>query len=155
MAGGDPYVDPVSGVLLNKLGIRDALRLSQAERALTTARHNALFAFPDRIEPEACKITAQLAEDGHLQGMETRRFIERTAEHIRSINALHPFRDGNGCTQRIFFEQLAKAAGRDLWLSDVPGDLWNRASADAHRGDMEGMRRCVRLALRAGARPTS
>lgn len=33
------------------------------------------------------------------------------------INAIHPFREGNGRAQRIFISQLAKEAGFELTFS--------------------------------------
>lgn len=37
-AGADPYLDPISGVLCNRLGITDASELAQVEAALTASR---------------------------------------------------------------------------------------------------------------------
>ena len=34
--------------------------------------------------------------------------------YFSELNAIHPFREGNGRTQRIFFEQLARDAGYAL-----------------------------------------
>jgi len=34
--------------------------------------------------------------------------------HVGDANELHPFRDGNGCTQRALFGQLAADAGWGL-----------------------------------------
>ena len=39
--------------------------------------------------------------------MEKPVFISRMAYYIGEINALHPFREGNGRTSREFFRQLA------------------------------------------------
>ncbi|MDD9330615.1 MAG: Fic family protein, partial [Bartonella sp.] len=38
------------------------------------------------------------------------------------INYIHPFRDGNGRTQRVFFEKLAEAAGHQLDFSIVTAE---------------------------------
>ncbi len=43
------------------------------------------------------------------------------------INVLHPFRLGNGLTQRIFFEQLAIHAGYLLNWRDVDPAGWSAA----------------------------
>ena len=44
------------------------------------------------------------------------------ARHLDAVNNLHPFRDGNGRTQRIFFSQLSGRAGYLL--------RWDRISAE-------------------------
>ena len=38
-------------------------------------------------------------------------------------NDLHPFREGNGRTQRAFLTQLIRNAGYDINWAEVDGDL--------------------------------
>ncbi|WP_171823179.1 Fic family protein, partial [Campylobacter coli] len=47
------------------------------------------------------------------------------------LNALHPFREGNGRTQRIFLNELAKNAGYKLDLNLIPKDKMIMASVEA------------------------
>ena len=42
------------------------------------------------------------------------RFVGRQAHYLGEVNALHPFREGNGRAQRVFFGQLARDAGFTL-----------------------------------------
>ena len=51
-----------------------------------------------------------LRQDRYLQHLNRERFIERLAYHYDQVNYLHPFREGNGRTQRFFFDRLAVAA---------------------------------------------
>lgn len=52
-----------------------------------------------------------LKADNHLQGLPKDQFLDRAAHHPGEINALHPFRDGNGRAQRAFMDQVAGRAG--------------------------------------------
>ncbi|SQC58523.1 cell filamentation protein fic [Klebsiella pneumoniae] len=52
------------------------------------------------------------------------------------INVLHPFRLGNGLTQRIFFEQLAIHAGYLLNWRDVDPAGWSAALPAERDGDL-------------------
>lgn len=57
------------------------------------------------------------------------------------MNYLHPFREGNGRTQRIFWTQIAAGAGYDLDWSTVTGAQNDQASRDAmERRDFTGLR---------------
>lgn len=56
----------------------------------------------------------QLRQVHYLQHLDRERFIERLAYLYDQVNYLHPFQEGNGRTQRFFFESMAVAAGR--WL---------------------------------------
>ncbi len=45
--------------------------------------------------------------------------LEKLVELFADINALHPFREGNGRSQRVFIESLAKINGINLDLTNV------------------------------------
>jgi cell filamentation protein len=67
-------------------------------------------------------------------------FIERLSWFYGEINVLHPFRLGNGLTQRIFFEQLAIHAGYLLdWRIDPAA--WSTACQQGAMGDPTRWRR--------------
>ncbi|WP_392342486.1 Fic family protein (plasmid) [Leifsonia sp. P73] len=67
--------------------------------------------------------------------------MERLAHHYDQVNYLHPFREGNGRTQRIFWTQIAAGAGYDLDWSQATGAQNDHASRDAmERRDFAGLR---------------
>ena len=58
-----------------------------------------------------------LQGDHMLQGLDQDRFIERLAVNFDNFNTLHPFREGNGRTQRVFWTLIARDAGWGLdWM---------------------------------------
>src|SRR5690606_6108964 len=71
----------------------------------------------------------------YLQGLDEEAFSERAAYYMGEINALHPFRDGNGRVQREFMRQLAAGADYDLDWSNVSVEEMNRAAAHSFQGD--------------------
>ena len=74
--------------------------------------------------------------------------IGQAAEHISEINAIHPFRDGNGRTLRAFLECLAADAGHGVELQRIDPDAWIDASVRGFRdGDYEPMRRVIDRAV--------
>jgi cell filamentation protein, protein adenylyltransferase len=56
------------------------------------------------------------------------------------VNALHPFRDGNGRAQRAFFSQLASDAGYRLDWNLVDPQRNTDASIAAMQGDETRLR---------------
>ena len=77
----------------------------------------------------------QLRQDRYLQHLNRDRFIERLAYHYDQVNYLHPFREGNGRTQRFFFDRLSVAAGWWLDWTQITGavnDAASRAAAEDH-----------------------
>jgi len=65
---------------------------------------------------------AKLKNENFLKGLEKSVFCERLAYFMGELNALHPFREGNGRTARLYFKQLAKNAGYKLKFSNVTAD---------------------------------
>jgi len=51
------------------------------------------------------------------------------------VNTAHPFREGNGRTQRQLFNDLAKGAGFKIEWASIPKAVNDRASAMARGGD--------------------
>lgn len=164
----DPYLDPETGVLRNKVGARTKIALDQAEGDLSFSRliqltdrppkatgdldelraiHRQLFQDVyawagevrtvdvrknrDGAEPflpvgmvgQAAHFAAgELREDNGLRGMDRDRFIERLSYHYDQFNYIHPFREGNGRTQRVFWNRVAADAGWQLDWRDVRGE---------------------------------
>jgi cell filamentation protein len=80
------------------------------------------------IERAASFVAAELEADNYLRGMSRDHFISRLAHHYDQLNYIHPFREGNGRTQRLFWDRVSLAAGWRLsWLS-VTGETNDHAS---------------------------
>jgi len=54
-----------------------------------------------------------LRGENFLRDLDREPFIARPAYYLGEVNAVHPFCEGNGRTQRAFFEQLARDAAAD------------------------------------------
>ena len=59
------------------------------------------------ISSQADVIFSGLKEEHYLAGLDEDMFIKRLAYYFSEINALHPFREGNGRSQREFIRSLA------------------------------------------------
>jgi cell filamentation protein len=181
----DPYADPVTGVLRNKLGLSAARELQTAEREITHAaliflkeapvppsydlRHlcaihrrifgdiydwggqlrtvaiakGSWFCLPQYIESSAAEIFRALHGESLLRGLPREMFTERLTYYLGEINAIHPFREGNGRAQRAFFEQLASDAGFILDWQRLDADRNIAASAAIMGGDPTLMRKML------------
>lgn len=187
----DRYLDPDTGVLKNKLGIRDSTVLEQREadyaaarsyelalqpikgnfdlahlcaihrhlfgdvyawagelRDVDIAKDDSFFAHHTYLEAAAHSLFAQLARENHLVGLDPPAFSARVAYYLSEINALHPFRDGNGRAQREFISHLAYENGYFIdWSSISKADLV-RASVESFRtGDSSLLADLIRANL--------
>jgi cell filamentation protein len=95
-----------------------------------------LFCLPQHLESYGADIFGRLAGADRLRGLAREPFIGQLAEFLADVNALHPFREGNGRAQRAFFSQLAHDAGHHIdWVRLDPARNVT-ASAAAHHGDL-------------------
>ena len=109
-------------------------------RSTPLAKPGSMFALPERIEGYASEMFGQLAGEGYLRGLPRDQFADRLTHYYAEINAVHPFRDGNGRTQRAFLRQLALDGGHSLaWELLDPGALVY-ASQRSFLGDNSPMR---------------
>lgn len=98
------------------------------------------FAFWDRIEGALGDALGKLARERFLAGLAREAFCTRAAFYLGEINAVHPFRDGNGRTQREFLRVLALRNGFALDWSRVTRDQMSAASQLSFRkGDNSGL----------------
>lgn len=102
-----------------------------------------LFCLPEHIDSYAAGIFESLAHANYLRGREQAQFVDGLAAALGDVNALHPFREGNGRTQRAFFSQLAEDAGYRLVWGRVGAAENVEASSAALRGDPGPLRRML------------
>lgn len=174
----DPYSDPETGVLLNKLDIHNPEQLEKTEAYLTSIKIASLaeqpiegnfdfdhlrsthkyifgeiydwagnirtveldrdttkFANVEYLPSAAQEIFDDLKEEKYLDDLSDEDYITRFAHHYSEVNILHPFREGNGRTQRAFFSMLANRTGRYIAWGEMMEDENVEASARAYNGD--------------------
>jgi cell filamentation protein len=83
----------------------------------------AMSCLPQYIDSSAAVIFRELHDEDCLRGLRRGAFAGRLPYYLGEVNALHPFREGNGRAQRAFFGQLARDAGFTLaWQHLVCAD---------------------------------
>jgi cell filamentation protein len=76
-----------------------------------------------KIVSAATYVFTELARGNNLVGLDKEEFVERLAHHYDQLNFTHPFREGNGRTQRVFWSRVAKDAGYEIdWSLIVGGE---------------------------------
>lgn len=83
---------------------------------------------------------SQLPAESYLRGLDRQKTIDRLAHYFAEINSVHPFREGNGRTQRAFLSRLAAQAGYRIEWSRLKPRRNVEASRAAHRGYNEQLR---------------
>lgn len=94
-----------------------------------------LFCLYDKIELFAKEIFDNLKNDNYFIDYDDETKISKLVELFADINALHPFREGNGRSQREFIEELAKINGFNLDLTKIDQENMIEASHRSMNGD--------------------
>ena len=118
-------------------------------REVTTARTNS-FSFPPPIYilPSLQTIVTNIRTENHLKQLTPDTFAIRAAHYLSEINAVHPFREGNGRTQREFIRTLALTAGHRLVWTNLTQAENNEASRISYAtGDSTHLATIIRQRL--------
>jgi cell filamentation protein len=191
----DPYSNPKTGVLWNKLSIETAEELRKAEyfnagmrsvelskspingvfdlkhlqaihkhqfqdvyewagklRTIDISKDGDRFASNEFLESGMRDIHRKLEKNNFLKGLEKSEFVDKFTDVYGDINALHPFREGNGRSTRLFMGQLAEQAGYKFDRTVIDKDErskheWNKASKASFHVRMEPLRSILNDAI--------
>ena len=91
-------------------------------RTVSMSKKGTVFAEPESIEDLAEKIFTGLQQERCYIGYEEGRYTDAIGDLYCKINILHPFREGNGRTQRGFLAQVIRNSGRDINLATIDTD---------------------------------
>lgn len=98
------------------------------------------FTAPENIQSELDGLCADIRDKDYFRGLSKYAAADGLADAMCRLNQIHPFREGNGRTQRLFMEQMALNAGYNLDFSQVSENAMRNASFFASvRGDSRPM----------------
>ena len=83
-------------------------------RSVDIIRGESRFCNVRHIQSYSNTVFSAIATEKYLVNLEPKVFSNRLAHYLSEINAIHPFREGNGRVQRLFISQLAEHAGYSL-----------------------------------------
>lgn len=120
---------------LHKQLFGDLYEWAGTVRSMNFSKKGTIFCNFEDIERIGTLKFQRLAEQNYLKGLTKSRFIDELTEFYHDMNMLHPFREGNGRTLRLFITLLVRNAGYTLNFSDCDNDLLMIATIKAAQGD--------------------
>ena len=108
-------------------------------RSISISKSATRFTAPEYIEENGAKIFERLRLLNYFRGLPRDELVSQVADLYHTINMLHPFREGNGRTQRVFFFQLIRNAGYEIDYSDFNSDLLMIGTIQAAAGVMDNL----------------
>lgn len=105
-------------------------------RTVNLAKNDTMFCNNTMIESSAKHLFSQLKNENFLHNHQTKeQKVDRLAHYFAEINAIHPFREGNGRTNREFISQLAEHNNLKLDFTQVNREEYLQASIYSWHGD--------------------
>ena len=103
-------------------------------RTVNMSKKGAHFTTASDIEDQATRIFRRLKSLDYFKGLPHDEFVHEVVDFYCATNYLHPFREGNGRTQRLFITQLIRNAGYDIDFSEMDTDLLMIATIQSAQG---------------------
>lgn len=88
-------------------------------RTVRISKGGSAFCYPEYIEQQMQVLFDELKNQNYFQGLSGDEFAIRAAHFLATLNAIHPFREGNGRTQTSFLLLFADRAGHPLNLDKL------------------------------------
>lgn len=121
--------------LLHRWLFQDVYAWAGEIRTVPIIKDRSEFANPRFIDGAAKQLFEKLREERMLRDVAAADLPRRLAYYFGELNALHPFREGNGRTQRLFLRQLLESRGLLLAWHQVTADEIVAVSVAVHIGD--------------------
>ena len=103
-------------------------------RTVNISKKGTRFTFAENIERQAELIFKRLKDCNYFKGLPHDEFVREIVDFYCVTNELHPFREGNGRTQRAFLTQLIRNAGYDINFADMDTELLMIATIQSAQG---------------------
>ena len=104
-------------------------------RSVRLSKDASTFCYPEYIATEMRRLFTRLKLELHLKDRSREDFTRGAAHFLAELNAIHPFREGNGRTQLTFLNVIAYQAGHPLDYDRLHPNVMLDAMIASFRGN--------------------
>jgi len=123
---------------------QDVYRWASGFRTVRISKGDSMFCYPEHIPAQIAALFSELKAKRLLRGLAADAFAVGAAQFLGTLNAIHPFRDGNGRTQLAFLALLADRADRPLAFDRLDPEAFLAAMIVSFHGDERPLARAMR-----------
>ena len=95
---------------------QDVYEWAGLPRTIRIEKGASVFCFPENIEGQMRALFSDLQRTSYFRNSTKEAFVSALATFLATLNAIHPFREGNGRTQLVFVSLIAHEADHPLDL---------------------------------------
>lgn len=131
--------DPAHYRALHRHLFRDVYSWAGKYRTVRTSKGRSMFCYPENIAKEMDRLFSRLKQPVFLDGSDSEDFVSAIADFLGDLNAIHPFREGNGRAQLYFVRMLGLRAGHRFRAEAVERDPFLSAMIQSYYGSMDAL----------------
>lgn len=135
----DGNFDPKHYRALHRHLFQDVYPWAGGYRTIRTGKGGNWFCFPEYISGEMNGVFEKLNKPAFKPGGEVEIFVEAVADFLAELNAIHPFREGNGRTQLYFVRLLGLRAGHPFRSEAVEREAFLQAMIESFDGELDAL----------------
>ena len=124
---------------IHKYVFEDLYEWAGKIRTVNFSKKGTVFIDCGDIETAAKVCFDRLKADNYLKNLPFDELIDKLVDLYCTTNILHPFREGNGRTQRVFLEKLIQNAGYKIDFSTIERDELMIATIQSANGVTDGI----------------
>lgn len=109
-------------------------------RIINISKKGTVFCNFNEIDKIGTLKFERLKKQNYLIGLSNEKFLDELTDLYHELNMLHPFREGNGRTLRLFVTLLVRNTDRDINFNCIDNDLLTIATIRAAQGDKSLLR---------------
>lgn len=114
---------------------QDVYRWAGEFRAVRLSKGGSVFCYPENITREMEELFGELTRQRFFRNLSRDEFIARATHFLATLNAIHPFREGNGRTQTSFLVLLADRAEHPIMVEKLNPERFLTAVVASFQGD--------------------
>lgn len=103
-------------------------------RTINISKKGTSFTDVNDIEDACNRCFKWIKSHNYFLGMDFDAFVENMVDLYCTLNMIHPFREGNGRTERVFISQLIRFNGYNIDFSKIDTDYLMIATIQSAQG---------------------
>lgn len=112
-------------------------------RTVRTAKDGNVFCYPEYIQSMMNGLFESMSEI--LSSDSQSQFLDQVTDFLAELNAIHPFREGNGRAQLTFIDMIACEAGFPFDFRRIERETFMPAMIESFAGDTSRLRQELAL----------
>ncbi|MGD1062211.1 MAG: Fic family protein [Terracidiphilus sp.] len=131
--------DPAHYCSIHHHLFQDVYEWAGRYRTVRTSKGGNAFCYPEHISAQMDALFRTIRGGEAFAGNSRNEFLREAARFLGELNAIHPFREGNGRAQLAFLGLIGAAAGRPFAFERIDRNAFLQAMIESFLGRTEGL----------------